>query len=564
MSQWQIAADLGPVEIEVAGALKRLEEERVVPRIWAKDHTVWKPEPKEIKNRLGWLTAAEAFEAQLPRLDDFAREVRAAGMKKALLLGMGGSSLVPEVLAKIFGLGSSGLEVAILDSTDPGAVLARTADHAPEETLFIVASKSGTTVEPLSFFKHFYNRAGEVLGPPKVGGHFTAITDPQSRLAAQAQELGFRAVFLNDPDIGGRYSALSLFGLVPAVLVGLDTERLLARARAAAAACGPEASAAENPGAWLGVVLGASALRGRDKMTLITPERLRPLGDWVEQLVAESTGKEGRGILPVVGEALGLPEVYGEDRLFVNLGLKGEASNDEALAALAAAGQPIVRLEMEDLYDLGAQFFIWEMATAVAGHFLKVNPFDQPDVEAAKILAREMVAQYRSEGSLPRESPTLSLAGLDFFGPASGASIAEALRSFLSLARPGAYVALQAYLPPGDEVEAALKILSRRLRQATRLAVTWGFGPRFLHSTGQLHKGDAGRGLFIQFSADQAQDAPIPDDLGRETSAITFGLLETAQALGDRRALESAGRRVMRIHLGPDALFGLGRLAEAL
>jgi glucose-6-phosphate isomerase len=494
----------------------------------------------------------------LYRLEELAEAVRADGYTHALLLGMGGSSLAPEVFGRTFGVKEGYLDLAVLDSTAPGAVLAQAERLDLARTLFIVATKSGGTVETLSFFKFFYNRVADVVGANRTGEHFVAITDPGSKLTDLADRYGFRAAFLNDPNIGGRYSALSYFGLVPAALVGVDVPRLLDRALAVASGCESCVAAGDNLGAWLGAILGELAKAGRDKVTFAISPAIASFGDWVEQLIAESTGKEGRGILPVVGEPLGPPEVYGDDRLFVRLRLDGSAglttggdeTHDAGLAALEAAGHPVVRLNLHDPYDLGGQFFLWEMATAVASHRLGINPFDQPNVEAAKVLARRMVAEYTEKGALPSsESAPLT---------------AEALNEFLVQAQPGDYITLQAYLQPTAEMDTALAALRIHLRDQFRLATTVGYGPRFLHSTGQLHKGDAGHGLFIQFTADDPRDAPIPDEAGSPDSSITFGVLKAAQALGDGQALLDAGRRVIRFHLGDNVVSGLKRLMEAL
>jgi transaldolase/glucose-6-phosphate isomerase len=558
-SGWQThVISLGAYQAAVDGALEELAQSDVVARIWAHDHTVWGPEPEEISNRLGWLHTAEVMLENVPRLEGLGQSLREEGYTHTLLLGMGGSSLAPEVFRKAFGLREGYLDLAVLDSTDPGAVRSHAERLDPARTLFIVATKSGTTTETLSLFKFYYNWAAGVLGQSQAGEHFVAITDPDSKLTALAERYGFRAIFLNDPNIGGRYSALSYFGLVPAALVGVDVSLLLSRSMAVA--CGTEACVAmeENRGARLGAILGTLAKAGRDKVTLITSPELSSFGDWVEQLIAESTGKEGTGILPVVGESLGPPSVYANDRLFIDIRLEDDKTDDAALAALVAAGHPVVRLNLRDRYDLGAQFFLWEMATVIAGHLLCINPFDQPNVEAAKQLARDMVNAYRERGSLP-EAEAAPLTG-------------QALREFLDQAQPGdpstgagrGYVALQAYLQPTDETTAALAALRIRIRDRYRLATTVGYGPRFLHSTGQLHKGDAGHGLFIQFTAGDPPDVDIPDEAGAEKSAITFGVLKEAQALGDRSALLEARRRVVRFHLGDDVIGGLARLGEGL
>ncbi len=545
-----IYAWLGPHTDVLEQTLQKLTEERVVPRIWDLDYTVWQPEPREITNRLGWLRSAQVMRERIPELQAFVAELRAEGFSHVLLLGMGGSSLAPELFAKVFGPQCDGLELAILDTTAPGKVLEFARRLDPARTLFVVATKSGGTVETLSAFKYFYNWSLEALGAERVGQHFIAITDPGSGLEQLAHEYRFRRIFLNDPNIGGRYSVLSCFGMVPAALVGLDVERLLDQALEMAEHCGAGVPVAQHPAAWLGGVMGALAQAGRDKLTLVLPDLLLPLGDWIEQLVAESTGKAGKGILPVVGEPLLTPDRYGEDRLFVDVRFAGNTERLEQVEALIAAGHPVVRLELRDLYDLGGQFFLWSMATAIAGYVLGVNPFDQPNVEAAKRLARQMVAEYLEKGALP---------AFEQLTPDP-----EAILRFLGQARPGDYIALQAYITPTPESDAALQALRQRLLIRTRCAVTVGYGPRFLHSTGQLHKGDAGRGLFIQFTAEEAEEAPIPDKAGEPAAGMGFGVLIKAQALGDYLALREVGRRVISVNLGATPVQALLHLAAKL
>jgi transaldolase/glucose-6-phosphate isomerase len=550
------SAGLGDYRAAVDAALAEMEADDVIARIWKHDHTVWKPEPAEIVNRLGWLRVAEAMMEDVPRMEALAAEVREAGYTHVLLLGMGGSSLAPEVFSKTF-VGQaaerpqgSPLSLAVLDSTDPGAVLDHAMRFDPAHTLFVVSTKSGGTAETLSFFRFFYNRATDALGASKAGERFVAITDPGSKLIDIAERYDFRAAFINDPNIGGRFSALSYFGLLPAALAGVDVRLLLVRAAAMMHACGPDVPAADNPSAWLGAVLGELAKSGRDKVAFAISPAVASFGDWVEQLVAESTGKQGLGILPVVGEPLGTVGVYGFDRLFVHVRLDGDTTYDADLAALKAAGYPVVRLDLRDVYDLGGQFFLWELATAVACHRLSINPFDQPNVESAKVQARRMIAEYRETGAL---------AGVES-APLAG----EAVNGFLAQAQPGDYVSLQAYVQPTPETTEALDALRIKLRDVYRLATTVGYGPRFLHSTGQLHKGDMGNGLFIQFTADLPRDAAIPDEAGQPGSTMTFGVLIAAQALGDRQALLENGRRVIRFHLGDDVVGGLKKLGEAL
>jgi len=566
-SRWApMSQSLGAYRDAVDRGLAELKGRQVMRRIWAHDHTVWKPGPAEISNRLGWLNIAEAMAGNTKTMRDLADTLRAEGYTDALLLGMGGSSLAPEVFRKTFGVREGYLDLAVLDSTDPGAVLAHAERLDPAKTIFLVSTKSGDTVETLSFFKFFYNRVAEAVGRERAGEHFVAITDPGSRLAETAQAHGFRKTFLNDPNIGGRYSALSYFGLVPAALIGVDLPTLLDRA--VTSACNCEGCncpvGGDNLGARLGGILGELSLAGRDKLTLIASPAIGAFGDWVEQLIAESTGKDGRGIVPVMGEPTGSPVVYGKDRLFVYLHLEGDDSLDGAVQDLETAGHPVVRLRLKDLYDLGGQFFLWEMATAVAGHRIGINPFDQPNVESAKVLARRMLGDYRKEGKLPDLVPTLRAGGTTVYGDVVAETPGDALIAFLGQALPGDYVALQAYVQPGAGIDHALLTLRSFLRDRYKLATTVGYGPRFLHSTGQMHKGDAGRGLFLQWTADDPRDVPIPEEAGSPASSVTFGVLKTAQVLGDRQALLDAGRRVLRIHLGPDSLSGLSSLTEAL
>jgi glucose-6-phosphate isomerase len=563
-AKMDLSYNLGELRSAVDSALTRMGRERTIKRIWAKDHTAWKPEPTEIANRLGWLSIAAHLKTRVGLLQGFAGEVRGAGYTHALLLGMGGSSLAPAVFRQTFGAGDRNLDLAVLDSTHPDAVRAPLERLNPAKTLFIVSTKSGGTVETVSLFKTFFNHVQAKLGPERAGDHFACITDQGSGLQKMALENDFRMIFLNDPEIGGRYSALSYFGLMPAALVGVDLDRLLDRALTAMDECGAEVPAKDNPGAVLGAVMAEAARAGRDKLTFIMSPPIESFGDWVEQLVAESMGKEGKGILPVVGETLAGPSVYGPDRLFVHLRLKGDRSQDAAVAALEAAGHPVVRFKLTNLADLGYQFFLWEMATAAAGAVLAINPFDQPNVESAKVLGRKMVAAYQEKGQLPRVQPALTADGIEVYGKGRPSGLGPALDDFLADLQPGAYVTLQAYLKPDADTDKALLELRRKLRDRTRAAVTAGYGPRFLHSTGQLHKGDAGLGRFIQFTSDPDQDLPIPDRVGDPQSALSFGALVLAQAMGDGQALADAGRRVIRFHLGKGAKAGLKKMAALL
>ncbi|MEX2444009.1 MAG: bifunctional transaldolase/phosoglucose isomerase [Alkalispirochaeta sp.] len=548
---------LGTFTDTVTAALEEVRDNQVMERIWRHDYTVWNDTPDEITNRLGWLHSPERMQEPeiIDRLTTLAADVRAQGYTQIVLLGMGGSSLAPEVFAKTFENTGDYLDLAVLDSTDPAAVLGFDRRFNPAKTLYIVATKSGGTAETLSFFKHFYNRVVETVGTAEAGNHFIAITDSGSALEEIARQFKFRASFANDAEIGGRYSALSYFGLVPAAFVGVDLKTLLDRAAVARVNCDRYNCplGGDNNGGRLGVVMGEMAKAGRDKLTLIVSPSVEPFGDWVEQLIAESTGKDGTGILPVVNEPPAAPSVYGKDRLFIHVRLAGDSSNDEAIGALIEAGHPVVRIHMEDVYDVGLQFFLWEMATAVAGHRLGINPFDQPNVESAKNLARSMIETYEKNGTLPE---------LEELVPADRA--AAVINSHLHKAADSTYVALQAYVTPLPEVSQALHVLRQALRAKFTTATTCGFGPRFLHSTGQLHKGDGGHGVFIQFTATTDEDLPIPDEAGSDASTMSFATLKQAQMLGDRQALESVGRRVVTVDLAGDPAGNLRALAAEI
>ena len=558
---------LKDLQMAVEECLRGMRQQDVINRIWQHDHTVWKDEPTDIANRLGWLHSPDAMLEKIVDLTAFADEIRKEGFNQAILCGMGGSSLAPEVYYKTFGARGRYLDVKILDSTDPEAVLDVTRSINPTTTLFIISTKSGRTVETISFMKYFYNKTLDIAGARTAGKHFVAITDPGSNLESIAKELGFRRTFLNDPNIGGRYSALSYFGLVPAALIGLDLNVLLSRAQQMAR----NSITDKNSCLWLGTAIGESVEAGRDKVTLITSPTIRHFGAWVEQLLAESTGKEGKGILPVDGETTLDPASYAGDRIFVYLRLKGEDDHGRDVQRLVDAGHPVIQLDLGDLYDIGGEFFRWEMATAVAAHRIRINPFDQPNVESAKNRAREMVAAYQKNGSLPESTPTLDTNEIKVYSQFAVNSLEDALKQFLALANPGedgirgrSYVAIQAYVKPARETDKALQTLRTTIQKKYRLAVTVGYGPRFLHSTGQLHKGDAGHGLFIQFTADIPEDIAIPDEAGTDKSSITFGVLKNAQAMGDRQALLENGRRIIRFHLSENVPAGIEKLNSLL
>jgi glucose-6-phosphate isomerase len=535
-----------------------------VARLWRRDATLWTDAGEG--DWLGWLDAPAADTAREHELRDLAAEARAQGWSHALVLGMGGSSLAPEVLAETFGPQPGHPALAVLDSTDPAQVRATQKDFALERVLFIVSSKSGTTLEPDILRAYFFELASRALGKEEAGRRFVAITDPGSDLERTARADGFRAVVHGVPAIGGRYSALSPFGIVPAAIAGLDTDGLLERARRAAAACGPEMPASRNPGLVLGAALGTCCAAGRDKLTLVASPAIAALGAWLEQLLAESTGKRGRGILPVDREPLGSPQVYGEDRLFAYVRLMSDPDprQDAAIAAFEEAGHAVVRIEVEDSLDLGAQFFQWEIATAVAGALIGVNPFDQPDVEASKVRTREVTAEYERTGSLPAAAPLLEEAGLELFADEDNAtalgshsSLDAFLGAHLGRIESGDYLALLAYLPRTPQHEAALAEMRTAVRDRTGAATCVGFGPRFLHSTGQAYKGGPDSGVFVQITCDDAIDLDVPGQ------ACTFGVVKAAQAEGDLDVLAERGRRVLRVHIGADVEAGLRALGDA-
>ncbi len=553
-----------PYEKDIDRGLAELGGQKIISRVWQKDWTVWKSEPAEIANRLGWLVSPRAMEAQAPRLKAFAASARRQGFTKALVLGMGGSSLAPLVMASVFKTGSGYLDLDVLDSTAPEAVLGARRDHPLKKSLFIVSSKSGTTVETSSFFSYFWNAVSDRVGRAAAPAHFAVITDPGTPLESLAGRLGIENIFHGDPDIGGRFSALSPFCLVPAALKGISMAKTLEAGLAMSRRCREARDPRANPGALLGTILGVLGRRGRDKLTIVLPARLQAFGLWLEQLIAESTGKEGRGILPIEGETLRGPRSDLGDRLFVHIGTMSEGRTDGRLPGLVQPGSPLVRITLPGIYRLGEQFFLWEFATAIAGRFLGINPFDQPDVESAKKRSREALAVYRETGSLPAEEPLFKEKGISIFSDIEAGSAGECLARFLAGAAPGGYVAIQAFIAPGRRVQTALDGLRGRIAEKTGLPTTVGFGPRFLHSTGQLHKGDAGRGLFLQITAEDRRDAAIPEAPGSAASTLSFGVLRAAQARGDAEALRAAGRRVLRLGLGPDAAAGLRQAALLL
>lgn len=535
----------------VNDAIGRLKEEQVAERIWNKDYTLWSIQPDEISNRLGWLNSPEVTTHSLGEIKKFVDEIRTEGYTHALLMGMGGSSLAPEVLRFTYGVRDTYLDLSVLDTTDPDTILGIEKKLNPAETLYIVSTKSGGTVETISYMKFFYNSVLEKLGSEKVGRHFIAITDPGSGLEEMARNLKFRKIFLNDPDIGGRYSALSLFGIVPAAIIGADVVKLISVAQKEAALCKSNKSEImSNHAAILGVIIGVLAQNGKEKLTFFTSTEISGFGAWVEQLVAESTGKAGKGILPVDLEEVQSTGYYADDRVFVNLKLAGDSSNEKIIESLKNSGHPVIEILLNDLYDLSREFFRWEFATAVAGWYLNIQPFDQPNVEEAKIIARKMVKEFQENGKLPEVKPALVSGSVKVYGDITAAEVKGVLKNFLSAAKSGKnYVSIQAYLTPGDRINSALQKLRTKIHKQYKVATTVGYGPRFLHSTGQLHKGDSGNGLFIQLIAQNKNDAVIPDKAGESESSISFGVLIHAQALGDRQALLDNKRKVVTIEM---------------
>lgn len=528
--------------------LRAWESSDRIARIWAGDATVWTGTDEA--QWLGWLGIAGKQLAERQRLEQFAVEVKASGFKDALLLGMGGSSLCPEVLRLTFGGAPGFPDLHVLDSTDPAQVAATEKKIDLKRTLFIVSSKSGSTLEPNIFKEYFFDRSG------RDGSRFIAITDPGSQMQKVAERDGFRHIFFGLASIGGRYSALSDFGMIPAAAMGIDVEKFLAPAAAMEQAC---RAPKDNPGLTLGVLLGTLARAGRDKLTIVASPAIRDLGAWLEQLVAESTGKSGKAIIPLDRELLGPPNVYGGDRVFayVRLTAAPDEAQDRAVDALAAAGHPVIRIAVDDVYKMGGEFFRWEFATAVAGAIMEIDPFNQPDVEASKIATKKLTSQFEATGSLPAETPAFEETGIKVFGQTAARTLTECLRAHLDSIQASDYFALLAYIEMNSAHEVALTAMRQRVRDAKRVATCLGFGPRFLHSTGQAYKGGPNTGVFVQITADDANDLAVPGQ------KYTFGIVKAAQAQGDLTVLRERGRRALRIHLGADVGGGLAKLATA-
>ena len=553
----------------VAASLADWQAGNKVQRVWSRDASVWTSADED--RWLGWLAITDDQIAQLESLQKAAAEIKAEGFAHVLLLGMGGSSLCPEVLRLTFGRIPGYPELHILDSTDPAQIrsIEKRLDFA--RTLFIVSSKSGGTLEPNIFKQYFYERVKTLLGAAEAGRRFIAVTDPGSNMQRVAERDGFRKIFFGVPEIGGRYSALSAFGMVPAAIMGLDVARFLRATKEMVDACGPDVPAAENPGVVLGTVLGVLANGARDKATIVASPGIGDLGAWLEQLLAESTGKIGKGLIPVDGEPLGAPADYGTDRIFAYLRLESapDAAQDAAVDALERAGQPVVRIAVEEPYRLGAEFFRWEMATAVAGAIIGINPFNQPDVEASKVATRRLTEEYERAGTLPQEQPFFQADGISLFANAPNAAALESaagsdrsldayIAAHLRRLAAGDYFALLAYIEMKEAHAESLQRMRRVVRDARHAATCVGFGPRFLHSTGQAYKGGPNSGVFLQITCDDAADLQVPGQ------KYTFGIVKAAQARGDFEVLAERGRRALRVHLGADVESGLKRLLDAV
>jgi len=519
--------NIGKYETQVKASLANVSDAAIVTRIWKRDYTVWKPEPREITNRLDWLDIVNTMSRKISLLKSFASDIHNAGFRHVILLGMGGSSLGAAVLGHTFTNSDSYPELIVLDSTLPESIQTTVDSINPDLALFLVSSKSGTTTEPLILYAFFRNLLEKELGKKKAGRHFVAITDDRTPLVKLAEQDKFRHIFLNPPDIGGRYSVLSYFGLVPAALIGIDIAALLDRAEAMRRDCAADIPDYQNAGAWLGVCMGALALRGRDKLTLVTSPSIAAFQLWVEQLIAESTGKDGKGIIPVSNEPMMEPGCYGDDRLFIYLRVVGDENHaaDVAVSRLISSGQPAIVLQLKDTYDIGTEFFRWEFATAVAGAILGIQPFDQPDVQKSKDVTARLLEEFSTSGHLPKLETIGSLADL------------------LSHAAKSRYLAVMAYLRQTSETDRALRKLRRKVSETYRIATTLGYGPRFLHSTGQLYKGGKNTGLFFQLTVDHEKGLPVPG------KPYSFGTVADAQALGDLQALQAAGRTVVRVNL---------------
>ncbi len=554
----------GPLAAAVAASLEDWKKNNKVARLWQKDPSLWTGTDE--CNWLGWLTIAAEQLARLEVLKLIAADVKKARFKNALLLGMGGSSLCPEVLRMTFGKVKGFPELHVLDSTDPAQIKAIEAKVDLKSTICIVSSKSGSTLEPNIYKQYFFEQIKAKVGEKEAGNRFIAITDPGSKMQQVAEADKFRKIFFGVPSIGGRYSALSNFGMVPAAVMGLDLARFLKNTEEMVQACGAASAADANPGVILGAILGVAANQGRDKLTIITSPGIFDLGAWLEQLIAESTGKVGKGIIPVDRERLAKPATYGNDRVFAYLRLasKPNKAQDAAVAALEKAGHPVVRITLPNTHNLGQEFFRWEVATAVAGSIIGINAFNQPDVEASKLETRKLTSQYEATGSLPPEVPFFEASGIKLFADEKnaaavhGPNLADVLKSHILRLGAGDYFAVLGYITMNPANEKALQAIRHAVRDKKKVATVLGFGPRFLHSTGQAYKGGPNSGVFLQITCDDPKDLPVPGQ------KYTFGIVKAAQARGDFAVLAERGRRALRVHLGNNLKTGLAALAKAI
>jgi transaldolase / glucose-6-phosphate isomerase len=558
-----------PLAASVKSTISEWQAAGKMKRLWQRDASLWTGSDEA--SWLGWLDITEEQIAQRDQLAKVAEDARSGGFRYVLLLGMGGSSLCPEVLQMTFGSAPGSPELHVLDSTDPAQVKAFEAKIDIAKTLFIVSSKSGSTLEPNIFKQYFFDKTKQAVGADKAGSHFIAITDPGSKMQQVAERDKFRHTFFGRPSIGGRYSALSNFGMVPGAVMGMDSKKFLDRTAEMVRACGEGVAVEENPGAVLGIILGIAAINGRDKVTIITSPGISDLGAWLEQLLAESTGKVGKGIIPVDKEKLGAPEVYGHDRVFAYIRSESgpDAAQDTAVAALEKTGHPVVRIALADIYDLGQEFFRWEIATAVAGSIIGINAFNQPDVEASKIVTKSLTSEYEKNGSLPAEKPVLEDNGIKLFTDEKNAgelaklaggdkSFAGYLKAHLGRIHAGDYFAVLGYVQMNAEHEQALQTIRHVVRDKKHVATCLGFGPRFLHSTGQAYKGGPNSGVFLQITCDDSIELPVPEQ------KYTFGVVKAAQARGDFQVLADRSRRALRVHLGRDVNAGLQQLSAAI
>jgi transaldolase/glucose-6-phosphate isomerase len=554
-----------PLAGGVKAALEDWKRNNKVARLWQKDASLWSNTDES--KWLGWLTITEEQLANIAALKAIAADIKKAKFRHALLLGMGGSSLCPEVLRLTFGKIKGFPELHVLDSTDPAQIKAIAKKVELKSAICIVSSKSGSTLEPNIYKQYFFEEVKKKVGAGEVGNRFIAITDPGSKMQEVAEGDKFRKIFFGVPSIGGRYSALSNFGMVPGAVMGLDSAKFLKNTQEMVKACGASAAADKNPGVILGAILGVAAVQGRDKCTIITSPGVADLGAWLEQLLAESTGKIGKGIIPVDREALGKPAVYGNDRVFayVRLQTKPNKAQDAGVAALEKAGHPVVRIELANIYNLGQEFFRWEIATAVAGSIIGINAFNQPDVEASKIETKKLTSEYEAKGQLPAETPFFEGSGIKLYADdknaaalKGGSTLTDVLKTHLDRVHAGDYFGVLGYITMNDANEKALQKSRHAARDKKKVATVLGFGPRFLHSTGQAYKGGPNSGVFLQITCDEAVDLPVPGQ------KYTFGVVKAAQARGDFAVLAERGRRALRVHLGKSVSKDLAKLGAAL